>query len=60
MKSVCGKGLAVEEYCFDPKTAKNGDTVAATMNGFKQDHPWEVTRHLSNLILSLIIYSNII
>ena len=40
--SSCEDNVVLDEYCFDPQTAKVGDTLNATVFGFQPDNPWEV------------------
>lgn len=38
----CGIGYVQSEYCFNPKTSVNGDTVSASVFGYHAEFPWEI------------------
>lgn len=38
----CAHDPLFHKYCFNPQTANDGDTVSATVIGFKPDNFWEV------------------
>ena len=40
--SYCEDNVVVDKYCFNPQTSRVGDTVNATVFGFKPDNAWEV------------------
>ncbi len=52
----CNHNPLVAKYCFNPMKAKDGDTVTASVIGFKPDFHWEV---LSSY-LKYYVYNNII
>eukprot|EP01041_Mallomonas_annulata_P042121 gene42121-biopygen5602 len=40
--SSCEQNVVLDEYCFNPQSAIVGDTVNATVFGYRPDHPWEI------------------
>ena len=42
VESYCEENVIINEYCFDPNTAKDGDWMSATVFGYKVRHPWEI------------------
>ena len=39
---TCNKNPVLVEYCFNPNTMKDGDSVTATASGVSPSHKWEV------------------
>jgi len=39
---TCDSNPIVAQYCFDPLTARDGDTVSGTVFGFKPRFAWEI------------------
>ena len=42
VSSDCEENVIINEYCFDPNTAEDGDWVSATVFGYKATEPWEI------------------
>ena len=40
--ATCDKNPVVVEYCFDPNSMEDGDSVSATLSGLNPSHKWEV------------------
>ena len=49
--SSCEDNVVLDEYCFDPQSARIGDTLNATVFGFQPSNPWEVLIYIKSYTL---------